>query len=134
MAMLGVDLLHVFYLGIGRDMLGSALKILCSKAVAYFAGSTIDARLESASKRLRSWAKMKGYSLCLKKLDKAKLAWSSDQYLDLKFGCFLVFLLHSTKALYITNLPPFSDVSPLPWSGIQSYDLKATILLSYVPG
>ena len=83
--MIGVDLLHVFYLGIGRDMLGSALKILCSKAVDYFEGNNIEARLKNASGRLRSWAKLKGYNLCLKKLDKAKLTWSADKCLDLKF-------------------------------------------------
>ena len=27
--MLGMDLLHLFHLGVGRDMVGSAMRILC---------------------------------------------------------------------------------------------------------
>ena len=50
--MIGVDILHIFHLGVGRDLCGSAIKELAAKR-GYWAGGTQEARLQMAT---RSWS------------------------------------------------------------------------------
>lgn len=72
--MVQVDLLHVFYLGVGRDLLGSALKVLIQKR-ALFQGRTIELRLKRASCSLRQYAKDNKLPLRCKHLTKNRLSW-----------------------------------------------------------
>lgn len=66
--MLAVDLLHAFHLGCGRDLLGSALKVLVRER--YFPGASIEKSLSHASLKLKRFAKSRGLSLTLSKLTK----------------------------------------------------------------
>lgn len=90
--MLGVDLLHIFHLGVGRDLCGSAVRILVTKR-GYWRGRNQEERLKFATQRLKSYAKQHGYSLTMSKLSKQSLNWKADAYPELKakgFDCFVV--------------------------------------------
>ena len=69
--MLGVDLLHIFHLGVGRDLCGSAIRIMASKR-GYWRGRTQEQRLKTATQRLKSYAKQHGYSLAMSKAFETK--------------------------------------------------------------
>ena len=43
-AMIGLDIMDVFHLGVGRDVAGAAIKVLCKKRL-YYDGRTIWIRL-----------------------------------------------------------------------------------------
>lgn len=73
------DLLHCWNLGVSRDVLGSALKIILSERE-IFDGPSVADRLKQASESLRAYAKANHYSLRTKKLTKAKLSWKSRAY------------------------------------------------------
>ncbi|CAE7249546.1 unnamed protein product, partial [Symbiodinium sp. CCMP2456] len=68
------DLLHIWHLGTGRDLIGSAL-VYMVKSNLCFAGSIQDERLENATASLKSYAKRMRLPLKLKKLSKSKLNW-----------------------------------------------------------
>jgi hypothetical protein len=90
--MLGVDLLHIFHLGVGRDLCGSAIRIMASKR-GYWRGRTQEQRLKTATQRLKSYAKQHGYSLAMSKLSKQNLNWKADCFPELKtkgFDCFVI--------------------------------------------
>ena len=90
--MLGVDLLHIFHLGCGRDLCGSAIRIMASKR-GYWRGRTQEDRLKTATQRLKWYAKQHGYSLAMSKLSKQNLNWKADCFPELKckgFDCFVV--------------------------------------------
>ena len=82
--MLSIDLLHAFHLGVGRDLCGSAIRVLASQRRGLWPGSSIDARLEVATGRLRDFARQNKLSLTLKKLTKSNLTWESLKYPEIK--------------------------------------------------
>ena len=65
------DLLHVYHLGVGRDMLGSILRSVLSEPHV-IAGPTIDDRFQSATDQLRAFARARKLPLRLHKLSRAK--------------------------------------------------------------
>jgi hypothetical protein len=81
--MLGVDVLHVWHIGIGRDLIGSVLKILI-KDKTFFAGRTIPARMKQASVEVQAFAKRNKYQLRLRWLTHSRLQWSNTEYPMLK--------------------------------------------------
>ena len=90
--MLGVDLLHIWHLGVGRDLCASAIRIMASKRN-YWRGRTQEARLKTATQRLKWYARQHGYSLAMSKLSKQNLNWKSDTFPELKakgYDCFVV--------------------------------------------
>ena len=90
---LSIDTLHVWHLGVGRDLCGSAIKILASKRN-FWRGRTIDHRLNNATGRLKSFLKHHGHSaLTMHKLTKASVNWKSDQYPELKSKGFDTYLV-----------------------------------------
>ena len=68
---LHADILHVFDLGIGRDLVGCCIVELAD-AGCFGPAAT---KLAAATVRLRSFAKERGHPLKLKKLTRSKLAW-----------------------------------------------------------
>lgn len=73
------DLLHVWNLGVSRELIGSSLKqILKTRTV--FHGSNLDIRLEEASASLRSYAKQHRLQLAVRKLTKGKLCWKAESF------------------------------------------------------
>ena len=77
--MLNVDVLHVWHLGVARDMTASVLRVL-SKSKYFRPGGTIQDQLSAASNSLRNYAKTQGLSLHLKRLSTANLGWRSNGY------------------------------------------------------
>ena len=78
-----VDLLHIFNLGVCRDVLGCALKQLVKDQVV-FPGHDIDTRFEAATASLRTFARTHGHCLRLKKLTKKKIQWETKKYPEFK--------------------------------------------------
>lgn len=77
--MLQVDLLHVWHLGVGRDLTASILRVL-AKAKFFRRGGNLADQLAAASSSLRQYAKSRKLSLHIKRLTHANLTWRSDQY------------------------------------------------------
>ena len=106
--MLAGDLLHIFHLGCGRDLLGSSLKILIQ--MRYFAGTSIEKALGQASLRLRSYAKQNGLMLCLKKLTKQNLQYKSDLYPEIRCKGYDTYITLSWLVNEIERNPPTSPL------------------------
>ena len=106
--MLAADLLHVWHLGCGRDLLGSSLKILTQ--MRYFAGNSIEKSLGQASMQLRSCARQNGLMLNLKKLTKQNLGWTSDAYPEIRCKGYDTYIALSWLAKEIETNPPTSPV------------------------
>ena len=106
--MLAADLLHIWYLGAGRDLLGSCLKILVQ--IRYFAGNSIEKSLGRASVRLRNFAKQNGLMLTLKKLTEQNLSWASDVYPEIKCKGYDTYIVLSWLVKEIEVDPPTSPV------------------------
>ena len=83
MRTISFDLLHIWYLGVGRDFVGAVIRTLV-QSKGFFHGSTQDARLKVASASLRRFAKNTGKPLAIKVLTKAKLQWNNKEYPMLK--------------------------------------------------
>ena len=77
------DLLHIFNLGISRDVIACALKILIKDQLV-FQGGDIEERFRVATSSLRSFAKAHGHCLKLKKLTKRKIQWETRKYPEFK--------------------------------------------------
>lgn len=89
--MLGLDILHIFHLGVGRDLIASALKVICGTTV--FHGRNLDQKLQHASGWLKSWAKTNKLSLALRKLTKSNMNWKSKEYPEAHckgFDCYVI--------------------------------------------
>lgn len=88
--MVAIDMLHCFHLGIGRDLIGSAVKTLVR--LRYWPGSSIEKSLAQATLSLRRWAKQQRLTLACKSLTKSNIGW--DQlYPELRakgYDCYVV--------------------------------------------
>ncbi|CAK9016362.1 Uncharacterized protein SCF082_LOCUS13147 [Durusdinium trenchii] len=81
--MLAVDILHAFHLGCGRDLCASAIRMLASRP-GHWQGRTQEDRLQSATVRLREYAKANKLTLTLRRLTKVNLTWESSEYPELR--------------------------------------------------
>ena len=90
-SMIMADLLHVYNLGVGRDIAGCILRTIL-KDDSIFPG-TIDQRLEQATTSLKRFAKTHGHCLHLKRLSRSKIGWKQKQYPELAakgYDCYVV--------------------------------------------
>lgn len=83
LGMVGYDVLHIWHLGVGRDVCGSILRLLVADK-SYFQGRTIPMRLKSAYWKCRSWAVRNNKKLRLSKFTKANLNWKSHVFPTVK--------------------------------------------------
>ena len=81
--MIAPDLLHVWHLGVGRDLAASTIAFMLSEQLV-FQGSTVDERLANATLQLKTWAQTKQLGLKLKKLSRSKLGMAKQAYPELK--------------------------------------------------
>ena len=88
---IAIDLLHVFHLGIARDLLGTALKLLI-RDKDFFPGRTIQLRMKSASLSVQRFAKDNGLQLRLKNLSHKRLQWEQYPMLRCKGSDCMVYL------------------------------------------
>ncbi|CAE7269334.1 unnamed protein product [Symbiodinium microadriaticum] len=73
--MVQVDWMHTWSLGVARDVLGSAIKLMC-KDKSIYGGPTIAKRLNQLFKDLKIYAKVHGQTVAMKRLRKNTLRWS----------------------------------------------------------
>lgn len=115
--MLGMDLLHLFHLGVGRDMVGSAMRILCRCGI--FCGSNLDKKLAMASAWLRRYVQHSKLQLAFKKFSKSNLGWSSKDYPEIRckgYDLYVVlkWLVHEVIPSSPEKVP--DDVATVLWS------------------
>ena len=77
------DILHVWHLGVGRDLAGSAI-VFMIKETDIFQGANQQERLHSATMSLKQFARSQKLPLKLHKLSKAKLGWTGKTFPELK--------------------------------------------------
>ena len=73
------DLLHIWNLGVLRDVVGGVLKVLVREPVV-FHGNDIDTRFQTATNLLKAFAKSNGQSLKLKRLTRSKICWGGKTF------------------------------------------------------
>ena len=106
--MLNVDLLHVWHLGVARDMTASVLRVL-AKAKHFRPHGTIKDQLAAASSSLRNFAKAEGLSLHLRKLSPQNLNWRSNAYPETHCKGYDSFVMIAWLAWYLSDA---DDVDP----------------------
>ena len=88
--MLAIDMLHCWHLGIGRDLVGSAVKTLVR--LRDWPGTSIEKSLGRATLCLRRWAKQHGLTLACRSLSKSSIGWDQD-YPELRakgYDCYVI--------------------------------------------
>lgn len=90
------DILHCFHLGVGRDLCGSAIKLLVQRG--YFPGRKHSDRFEFATRSLKQFAKQNKYGLARRKLDKKGINWKTGEFAELKTKGYDTFIVCSWLA------------------------------------
>lgn len=122
LSMVNCDLLHMWNLGVLRDVVGSILKVVL-KETFVFDGHDIEARLRSATILLRQYAKNNGHTLRLKKLTK-KILWSNKTFPEFQGSgtdCHVVATWLET--ILQNHLDRYGDLATLLWSGNKAMRL-----------
>lgn len=113
------DLLHVFNLGVGRDVAGSILKKILQAQVV-FRANTIDERFQEATASLRNFSRANGYGLKMKKLTRKKIAWGGNKYPELLSSGsdthVVCVWLESLLLPYSNTSPEMADFCTLLWT------------------
>jgi hypothetical protein len=83
--MIGIDVLHAWHIGHGRDMLGQTLVNLLRRP-GVFEGTNQDERMISAYYSLKEFASTNGLQIRLSHFSKDNLSWGSKKYPALRCG------------------------------------------------
>ncbi|CAE7673764.1 unnamed protein product, partial [Symbiodinium necroappetens] len=75
LSMIRIDYMHTFHLGVARDLVGTALKIIATGKY-WFSGTNINARLKQIVAAVKVFAKQTKQQISIKKLSKNSLGWS----------------------------------------------------------
>lgn len=111
------DLLHVWNLGISRDLIGCVLKIILTNE-SVFSGPNIAARLQTATDSLRSFARRNGFHLKMKRLTKKKIMWASKKYPEFRgSGSDSHVVAVWLESVLSAHSDQFPDLCTLLWSG-----------------
>ena len=92
LTMIGIDLLHIWYLGVGRDLCASAIYLLARNR-RYWQGSNVEKRLDFATQRLKWFASQNGLKLQINRLTKQNVNWKGKEYPELRvkgFDCSVI--------------------------------------------
>ena len=83
--MIHPDLLHVFHLGVGRDLAASSIVYMLRQPECghIFAGNNLDEKLRSATSMVKMFAKERKLNLKLHKFSRSKLHMSTKSYPEL---------------------------------------------------
>ena len=76
--LVSLDMLHVLHLGVLRDLVGTAFKLLCRSRGEFYNGRTIAKRLSQLTSELKKWVKAQGLQLSLRRIHRKTLLWRSD--------------------------------------------------------
>ena len=125
--MIAPDLLHVWNLGSGRDLAGSALVYMLKEHPHIFPGATLTIRLAAATSQLKAFARSRQLNLKLKKLSRSKLHMDSKSYPELRSNGYDTFIvldfLQSVCETHHNVLP--ADLCRAIWSGNHVVGLLA---------
>lgn len=110
------DLLHCWHLGVGRDLLGAALKVLIKSQ--YFPGRTHKQRLAAATSSLKRFVKNHKLSFSKKKLSKPMMNWTSHEFPELRTKGADTFAIGMWLAHLVETNPPagLNDLSTALWT------------------
>ena len=116
--MIALDIMHVFHLGVGRDVVGAAIKVLCSKRI-YYGGRTISIRLGQLMAECKAFAARHGKYLTFSRLKKSNLQWRQDKCPELRGSAadtavFLAFL--SEKLQNVDVQEPYQGLTACLWT------------------
>lgn len=118
--LIALDLLHVFHLGVARDLCGTGFKLLC-KGRDYYSGSKIDKRLLQLTKDLKDWCKRHGHVLSLTKVNKDTIKWKSGECPELraKGADTLVCLRFLCDKLHQKRPMKYDGIVACAWASVQ---------------
>ena len=124
--MLQVDLLHVWNLGVGRDMVGSVVSVLVRRRDVWH-GDTIDKRLKVATRDLAEFAKRHRYTLSRKRLTKQSLCLKSGCYPELHASGHdtVVIAKFLTEVVESKDLSDIPEVCTLVWAANSCFSVLA---------
>ena len=77
LAMIRIDWMHTFHMGVCRDLLGSALRIMASSRH-WFNGRNIEIRLKQIYRAVKKFAKEQNKQISIKRLTKKSLGWGKQ--------------------------------------------------------
>ena len=104
--MVSGDMLHNWSLGVCRDIVGSAVKVLCSDKH-YFPGSTIAKRLNSLFREIKAFARAGKHGLCLKRFSKNTVQWEAGKCPELHAkGADAIVILRYLADKVMRDAPP----------------------------
>ena len=115
-----LDLLHVFHLGVARDLCGTGFKLLCQGRHVY-PGRKIEKRLAQLMVELKAWCKTHGQVLSLNKMHKETIKWKSGECPELraKGADTLVCLRFLCDKLHQVRLPKYEGLVACTWAAVQ---------------
>ena len=112
-----LDVMHVWCLGVLRDLLGSILKVLLRRK-GYFPGNNIKQRLLVFNKELRKFVKDEGLFLSCKRIKKQTLNWKSTTcpVLFAKAADCTVILKYVSQKLQTQEPPEYEGMVACAWA------------------
>ena len=118
LSMIGLDIMHAFHLGVGRDIIGASVKILCRKK-GFYDGRKIEIRLAQLMAECKMYAASTGTYLTFGKLKKSNLQWRNDKCPELRASAadtkiFMGFL--SEKLQSVTLPEEYQGLTACVWS------------------
>ncbi len=122
-SMIVPDLLHMWNLGVCRDVIGSTLRIILANPMV-FNGPSVPIRLMQASASLRLFARQNKYPLRLKRLTRAKLIWKSHAYPGFASSGYDAFVVMKwLEALISPYTDVYKEIATLIWCSNQAISL-----------
>ena len=112
-----LDLMHIWNLGVLRDLLGSIIKILCRRRGIY-SGNRIAKRLAQFTRELRAFVREHKMQLSIRRIKQPNLDWKSDACptLKAKAADCTVILQFCAGKLQTLNLPAYGGLAACTWS------------------
>ena len=128
--LIALDLLHVFHLGVARDLCGTGFKLLCKNRDVY-CGSRIEKRLVQLMTDVKAWCKRHGQVLSLTKINKDTLNWKSGECPELraKGADTMLCLRFLCDKLQQVRLAKYEGLVACTWAAVQFIGVLTHALL-----
>ncbi|CAE7323649.1 L96, partial [Symbiodinium microadriaticum] len=121
-----IDYMHTFHLGVARDLVGTALKIIATGKY-WFSGNNINARLKQIVAAVKVFAKQTKQQISIKKLSKNSLGWSECPEFKGSAADSAVFL--AWLATFLVERPPLA-----PYDGLAAVVWVANHICEFLYG
>ena len=126
LSMIRIDYMHTFHLGVARDLVGTALKIIATGKY-WFSGNNINARLKQIVAAVKVFAKQTKQQISIKKLSKNSLGWSECPEFKGSAADSAVFL--AWLATFLVERPPLA-----PYDGLAAVVWVANHICEFLYG